>query len=82
MLAGMELNPMSLNFWIYENWTIRKARVHRGSCGFCRDGRGIHAQDSGHNGKWHGPVSDRDVAFAVARNTGQPDTRACGVCAP
>ncbi len=34
-------------YWVYENWTNRRVRVHRGECGHCKDGRGCQIEDSG-----------------------------------
>jgi hypothetical protein len=62
--------------WVYENWTLRKAVLHRGECGACKHGRGQHGGGETENGKWHGPYSSADTArsdapirtnFAVAR---------------
>jgi F-type H+-transporting ATPase subunit beta len=69
-----------MNFYVYENWTHKKAVVHRSTCGYCNDGRGIQAADSGRNGKWHGPIGDKATAFAFANSLRQPDTKVCGSC--
>ena len=44
-------------FWVYENWTAeQKAVIHKGSCGYCKEGRGCHEHKlANRNGKWHGP---------------------------
>jgi hypothetical protein len=69
-------------YFVYENWTHDRARIHRAHCGYCNDGRGTQPSDSGRNGKWHGPYDDRDLAFRVAKNLRRVDTQPCGICAP
>jgi hypothetical protein len=53
-------------YWVYENWTHKRVRVHDANCSYCNDGRGIQASHSGRNDKWHGPFDERSTAFAVA----------------
>lgn len=67
-------------YYVYENWTVKRVRVHRGECGYCNFGRGMQAADSGRNGRWHGPYADRATALASANSLGQRDTRACASC--
>ncbi|MGD0556209.1 MAG: hypothetical protein ABSA93_14675 [Streptosporangiaceae bacterium] len=49
-------------FYVYENWTLRKAVLHRGECRFCNHGRGQRASGETPNGKWHGPYVSEDMA--------------------
>ena len=70
-------------WWVYENWravTGGKARVHRGSCGYCNDGEGFQPQDSGKNGKWHGPFDSKEQAFEYAKSLGRKTTDFCYRC--
>ena len=69
-------------YWVYENWTVKRARVHLAGCGNCNHGRGKQQTDSGRNGRWYGPFADRDAAFRRMEHTSQPDRRACGYCSP
>jgi hypothetical protein len=71
-----------VRFYVCENWTHKKARVHRGDCGCCNDGRGLHVADSGRNGRWLAPLFDLETAMAAARALKQPDVRAGAVCLP
>jgi len=71
-----------MSFFVYENWTHKRARVHRGECAFCNQGRGAQAGDSGRNGRWHGPIADRGVAVALASSLHRADTKLCAVCGP
>lgn len=71
-----------MTFYVYENWTHDRARIHRASCGYCNDGRGTQASSSERNGKWHGPYESRDLALRVAGNLRREDTKVCGTCGP
>ena len=46
---------MTNSFYVYENWTHDRARVHRAECRFCNHGRGIQGTNDERNGKWHAP---------------------------
>ena len=41
------------DFWAYENWRAHGhiAKIHRGECGSCNDGAGIHGGGQTPNGK-------------------------------
>jgi hypothetical protein len=67
-------------YWVYENWTIDKAIVHKAACRFCNDGRGILRTYEGHNGLWHGPFKERDLAFSAAAQLNREKTRGCEKC--
>lgn len=72
-----------MSWWVYENWRAvkgGKARVHKGSCGYCNEGHGFR-QDSGKNGKWHGPFEDKDTAFEYAKTLRRQITDICSRCA-
>lgn len=69
-------------YWVYENWTHKRARVHKEECSHCNRGRGTQASHSGRNDKWHGPFSDRGTAFNAAARLRQDDTKGCAVCGP
>ena len=68
------------SWWVYENWTHKRARIHRGDCGYCQDGRGSQPADSGRNGRWLGPFGDRALAVAAANALKREDTKACPNC--
>ena len=69
-------------YWVYENWTHKRARVHMADCSHCNDGKGTQPSDSGQNGKWYGPFNERDAAFEKAKMTRQKDTKGRGHCSP
>jgi hypothetical protein len=68
-------------YFVYENWTHERARIHKSECGYCNDGRGTQAGSSNRNGKWHGPY-DREGAFNAAKRLDRGDTKSCPNCAP
>jgi hypothetical protein len=70
-----------VEYWVYENWVIRKAVIHRGDCGYCNNGVGVHGGGRTPNGQWRGPFATVREAHNKARQTGQPP-RGCKVCAP
>ncbi|MGP8007748.1 MAG: hypothetical protein ACLP2J_12050 [Acidimicrobiales bacterium] len=54
-------------YYVYENWTNTFAKVHRGSCPYCNDGRGIQGRGSKTpSGQWLGPFHSADEAMAAA----------------
>ena len=70
-----------MEYYVYENWTRDRGRIHSGECGHCNHGQGNQPQDSGRNGKWHGPF-ERDAAFVYARGLNKSDMKPCSVCNP
>lgn len=70
-------------FWAYENWRAHghRATVHRGDCGACNHGRGVHGGGQTPNGKWHGPFDSADEARSEAGRQGA-QVRDCGLCRP
>jgi hypothetical protein len=79
----VEIESMSdIFYYVYENWTHERVRVHRSSCVFCNDGHGCHAGTSTAHGQWHGSFASRDDAFAKATALARSNTRACAYCAP
>jgi hypothetical protein len=71
-----------LEFFVYENWTINKAIVHRGECSFCNRGRGIHLGSGGKNSQWHGPFNEAPQALFFAKRLNRSRTDSCKFCAP
>jgi hypothetical protein len=71
-----------MRYYVYENWTRDRGRVHKAECSDCNNGHGKSVVDSGKNGKWHGPFDARDLAFTAAKKLGRTDMRACGKCGP
>lgn len=71
-----------MTYYIYDNWTRSRGRVHRAECAICNYGKGFQASDSGRHGQWLGPYEDREVAFKKAASLGRADMRACARCTP
>lgn len=71
-----------MSYWVFENWTHRRARIHDAQCVHCNDGRGLHGGGSGRNDRWHGPFEERSRAFLFADKLNRDDTKKCGTCSP
>jgi hypothetical protein len=81
-LAHAGKGGVKLMEWhVYENWALDRARIHEGDPGHCNHGSGIRSAASERNGKWHGPF-DRDSAFEHASSLTRADIRPCPVCNP
>jgi hypothetical protein len=52
------------------------AKIHVGSCGFCKDGNGNDEGTRADNGKWHGPFDTLSQAKAAMRGV-TPDACRC-----
>lgn len=70
------------NFYVYENWTHKRVRVHRDDCSYCNNGNGTQASHSGRNDTWHGPYKTRADAFAMAAGLNHSDSKGCANCVP
>lgn len=72
-----------MTFWVYENWRAygHRAAVHRGACGYCNEGQGLHLGTRSDNGAWHGPFQTAGAALDEAART-DGEVRPCGSCAP
>jgi len=67
-------------YWLYENWELRRIRVHLNSCTYCNDGKGWKRSAAGKTGRWHGPyISYRDT-FEFSRGYKAWDIADCPVC--
>lgn len=60
-----------MSFYVYENWAAKdKAVIHRGTCGYCNEGRGCQKNPLGNkNGQWHGSLDSFAKAIKAAKNT-------------
>lgn len=70
-----------MSYYVYENWTHDRARIHKSNCGFCNDGAAKQSARSDRNGQWHGPF-EREEAFAKASTLGCENVRPCPICDP
>jgi len=70
-----------MSYHVYENWVAEghKARVHRSTCSFCNNGRGVHPGSGTRNGAWHGPFDTLEEAMIAAIDTGG-NVSSCKVC--
>lgn len=70
-----------MEYFVYENWTLDRGRIHKATCSFCNYGTGRGVEDSGRNGKWHGPY-ELDAAYAKANSLDRKEMKPCGHCKP
>ena len=71
-----------MKYYIYENWQAkapnRTLKIHKGSCGHCKDGRGkIVNAIQGRNGQWIGPFDLLESARSYDQNRTITE---CGCC--
>ena len=79
--------PLSTEFYVYENTSTNRARVHKADCGFCNHGEGSRRRRKAKspgvgNVRWHGPCDTREAAFAAMKRLGKKDIGACSACNP
>lgn len=67
-------------FYVYENWTNKRARLHRAACSFCNAGRGSQTASGDKNGEWHGPFANVEQARAKVATLEYADKGECGTC--
>ena len=68
-----------MTYWVYEDDPTSSVRVHRATCGFCNDGRGLRGSRRPDN-RWHGPFETEREAVTVALGTGRADVMGCRSC--
>lgn len=72
-------------FYVYENWTAKNVKIHKGQCGFCNNGNGRRGYYGNKNGKWHGSIKTylqaQHLAIQLANNLGT-NYRNCKRCHP
>ena len=73
---------MKMVFSIYENWTHKRACLHRAEFCFCRNGERTQTSSSRQNGRWLGPFSQREEAVTKMRGLDRVDTKLYGTCDP
>jgi hypothetical protein len=70
-----------MTFFVYQNWTIKRGRAHFADCSYCNAGKGIHAVDSGKNGKWHEAATADDAdKLLIGLSTDGYDMAWCAAC--
>jgi hypothetical protein len=80
---GMDEANMSGNTggnYVYENWTNKRARLHRGTCSYCNAGRGTQGMTGDKNGRWHGPIESLEKARARLSALPYSNGTECGSC--
>ena len=70
-----------MSYWVYEDRQSKFARIHRATCKWCKDGRGIHPNANREIFIWYGPIGTREGAERIAARFGyQPAS--CPHCEP
>jgi hypothetical protein len=67
-------------FYVYENWTNKRARLHRADCSHCNDGRGSQVGSGEKNGRWHGPFCSIEEARGQLGDLTYHDKAECRAC--
>jgi hypothetical protein len=73
-------------YYIYRNWVAeKKAVIHKGSCSFCNDGKGLQVNSRGNkNGVWSQGYNAYEIAREAAEDPyeGHDDleVKICSVC--
>ena len=69
-------------FWIYEDFGKKHAKIHTEDCSHCKGGKG-KGWASARSGRWLGPFSSRAIAVKVAGclglKYGESDCYYCGL---
>lgn len=66
-------------YYIYDDASHARARIHRASCRFCNDGEGTRPGEPT-TGEWRGPFDDLAAAETAAQALDLRDTATCRVC--
>ena len=77
----MEGAARMAEYWVYENWVMKQATTHYGSCAHCQRRNGQQGATGKKDGRWHGPLPSIGAAEATAQQTGW-FVRRCGICKP
>jgi len=76
-----ERGENTMTYHVYENWMVRKARVHFSDCRWCNHGKGVHPDPSRDRDRWLGPFATLDEALQAAQATREPVSK-CKHCRP
>lgn len=69
-----------MEYYVYENWTHKKAVIHLADCGFCNQGKGNHKNTTNKNGQWLGPFKNEKKAKLIAKKTKRKTISKCSIC--
>lgn len=72
-----------MGFWVYDNTVNKRARVHRGDCVWCNEGRGrYNGMADPSNGRFLGPFSTYAEAVGSEPMRTRTDVGDCATCSP
>ena len=59
-----------MSYWVYENISNNHARIHLGSCNYCKEGKGTHNHpETSLTSRWCGPYNSYSAAEQKAKET-------------
>ena len=70
---------MMTYYWVYEDDSTNRARLHKATCCCCNDGQGMKGSRLPDN-RWHGPFGTVREAIDCALSTGHLDAKGCWFC--
>ena len=68
-----------MNYWVYEDDTTNRVRIHKAACSRCKEGQGMKRARLPDN-RWHGPFKTEQEAIDVSLETGRRDAKGCWFC--
>lgn len=72
-----------MNYYIYHDKVTRSAKLHRGDCGACKEGKWMHGHQNPRENEWYGPFASRHDAQRHAQQVGVMTILTdCGLCKP
>ena len=66
-------------YWVDEDDSTNRARLHKATCSRCNDGQGMKRSRLPDN-RWHGPFGTVREAIDCALSTGHLDAKGCWFC--
>lgn len=63
-----------MSYWVYENWTVGRARIHVDGCNHMKSG------EKTPSGQWHGPFETEAAGLSVQVHQRAAPIRPCGFC--
>lgn len=69
-----------MNYYVHADSQNKKARIHLGSCKYCKQGKGMSHFSQLPDKRWYGPYDTLESAQALAKTLPVKDIRTCGHC--
>jgi hypothetical protein len=72
-----------MSYWIYHDKVTPAAKLHRNTCGACKDGHGMHGHQKRSENAWYGAFERKQQALQNAQARGISALLTdCGLCKP